>query len=546
MKRIILLLLITHSICFSQFGSQDSGGFLIKEQSCFDVTYYDLALNIDPSVKAISGKLIMKAFATEDFSSFVLNLDTTMTVYSIDYIEPNSVSRLTFLHSNGLINIDIPAKIKKGNIFSISIEYGEMPRIAKRAPWDDGFIWTKTSDGIDWITLTCQGGGADIWFPCKDHPSDEPDSVSLSFTFPKNLKCIASGKLISEHINNDNTQTSKWFVSTPINNYNIMFYLGPYKSIAYDYTSIAGEKIPFTIWVLPENFEKAKTHSPQFLTHMKINEDLCGPYPFRADKYAVVETPHLGMEHQTATAYGFGWKDDKDFPIDWLHHHEFSHEWWGNLVTAKDWSDFWIHEGIGLYMQPLYLEKIYGREHYIGYLRKYKKIQNLKPVAPRGQITASEAYQPDIYNKGAWIVHTLRNYIGDESFFKLLRRWAYPTEELEKTTNGEQCRLVTTDEFLKMAEDISGKKLDWFWEVYLRSTKLPKLIVSKSKNLVELKWETEKNIPFFLSVPIKLANKILLVDMRKGTNSTVIPEESELLIDPEESILMEIEYNKLD
>jgi aminopeptidase N len=448
------------------------------------------------------------------------------------------------LHSDGLINISIPKKIEKGNIFSISIQYGGIPRIAKRPPWDDGFVWAKTNNGINWITLTCQGGGADIWFPCKDHPSDEPDSVSLSFTFPNNLKCIASGRLISESINNDNTQTSNWFVSTPINNYNIMFYLGPYKSIEYDYTSIAGEKIPFTVWVLPESFEKAKLHSRQFLTHMKVNEELCGPYPFRADKYAVVEAPHLGMEHQTATAYGFGWKNDKDFPIDWLHHHEFSHEWWGNLVTAKDWSDFWIHEGIGLYMQPLYLEKVYGRDHYLGYLKKYKKIQNIKPVAPRGQITASEAYQPDIYNKGAWIVHTLRNYIGDETFFKLLRKWAYPSEELEKTTTGNQCRLVTTDEFLNIAEQVSGKKLDWFWEVYLRNPKLPKLIVTRDQNVAELKWGTEKDIPFFLPVPIMIADQISSIDMSKGKNSIIIPDGYQLVIDPEESILMEIEFTK--
>ena len=540
----MLFLLLTHSNYFAQFGSQDSGGILIKEQSCYDVTLYDLSVNIDPSEKAISGKLIMKAVATDELSNFVLNLDTTMSIYSVEFIEPYSTTQLNFLHSDGLINISIPKKIEKGNIFSISIQYGGIPRIAKRPPWDDGFVWAKTNNGIDWITLTCQGGGADIWFPCKDHPSDEPDSVSLSFTFPNNLMCIASGRLISESINNDNTQTSNWFVSTPINNYNIMFYLGPYKSIEYDYTSIAGEKIPFTVWVLPESFEKAKLHSRQFLTHMKVNEELCGPYPFRADKYAVVEAPHLGMEHQTATAYGFGWKDDKDFPIDWLHHHEFSHEWWGNLVTAKDWSDFWIHEGIGLYMQPLYLEKVYGRDHYLGYLKKYKKIQNIKPVAPRGQITASEAYQPDIYNKGAWIVHTLRNYIGDETFFKLLRKWAYPSEELEKTTTGNQCRLVTTDEFLNIAEQVSGKKLDWFWEVYLRNTKLPKLIVTRDQNVAELKWETEKDIPFFLPVPIMIADQISSIDMSKGKNSIVIPDGYQLVIDPEESILMEIEFTK--
>jgi aminopeptidase N len=538
MKKTILLLFVTLRL-FAQFGSQDSGGKLLPEQSCYDVTHYDLNLQIDPVTRSIGGTVTISATSLKSFYRMIVDLDTTFTIDNIELIKPLSNS-ISFNHYNGKIFIEFSNEIEANEKIVLAITYNGQPRIAKNPPWDDGFLWRKTKDDIDWITLTCQGGGADIWIPCKDHPSDEPDSVSLHITVPKDLVCIGSGRFISSVINTDGTKTWNWFVSTPINNYNIMFYLGPYKPIEYDFTSITGEKFPFTVWVLPESYDKAKLHSVQFLQHMRVNEELCGPYPFRADKYAVVETPHLGMEHQTVIAYGYGWKDDPNFPIDWLHHHEFSHEWFGNLVTVKDWSDFWIHEGIGLYLQPLYLEKIYGKKEYIGYLRKYKRIQNKKPVAPRAELTSSEAYNGDIYNKGAWIVHTLRYYVGDDAFFKILRRWAYPTEEMESITDGRQCRNADTDEIMKIAEKFSGKQLDWFFEVYLRNAPLPKLHYKIEENNLSLWWETVNNLPFYLPVEVKCGSKITRVEMINGKGEIMIDSSQDFKIDPDEWILMEL------
>lgn len=538
MKNFLLILLFIVSKLFAQFGSQDSGGKLIPEQKCYNVKFYDINLEIDTKEKAIAGYVIIDAKAENDFSKIVVDLDTTFSIREILLLEKSKQSELNFFHSKGKILIDFPSLIKKDEIFSVKINYAGIPRIAKRPPWDDGFIWTKTKDNKDWITLTCQGGGADIWFPCKDHPSDEPDSASINFTVPSDLVCISSGKLISKVDNKNGTTSWQWFSSTPINNYNIMLYLGPYIPIEYDYTSVTGEKIPFTVWVLPESLDKAKEHSKQFIQHMKVNEELVGPYPFRIDKYSVVETPHLGMEHQTAVAYGAGWKNHKDFPFDWLHHHEFSHEWWGNLVTCKDWSDFWIHEGTGTYMQPLYLEKVFGKDMYIGYLRSIKRFSNKQPTAPRGEKTSGEVYNLDIYYKGAWILHTLRNYLGDETFFKVFRRWTYPTEEMEKIKTGAQCRNATTDEFLEIAENISHKKLDWFWEVYFRTASLPKLHYKKSNNENIFWWETENNLPFYLPVEIKANNQTIILEMNK--NKALFNFTGEIEIDPEEKILMEL------
>lgn len=524
----------------AQQGTLDSGGKLSPYQACYDVQFYDIKLTIDPIEKAIGGYVIMRAVAVNDFNKILLDLDTTFQIKTVKLIIHNEEIELTFKHNGGKIWIDFPTTIKHGEVFSIKTIYKGIPRTAKKPPWDEGFVWSKTRDGKDWVTVTCQGGGADVWLPCKDHPSDRPDSVSLHFTVPSELVCIGSGKLKSENDNQNGTKTWNWYVTTPINNYCVMFYLGPYKAIDYDYTSVTGENFPFTVWTLPESYDKAKEHAPQFLLQMKIQEELIGPYPFRADKYSVVEAPHLGMEHQTAIGYGYGWKNHKDFAFDWLHHHEFSHEWWANLVACKDWSEFWIAEGLGTYMQPLYLEKVFGKDEYFRYMKSIKRFSNKQPLAAREEKSSSESYNLDIYYKGAWVVHTLRYYLGDETFFKVLRRWAYPTEEMERITDGRQCRLATTDELLEIAERVSGKKLDWFFEIYLRQASLPKLIVKQLQNKIEFSWETENNIPFILPVEIKLGGQLIRVEMKDGKGEITFPQGSEIIINPNDWILMNL------
>jgi aminopeptidase N len=537
-KLAVSIFLFLSNILLAQFGSQDSGGPIIKEQACYDVKFYDIAILIDTEDKVISGVVELTASALNNFNRLAIDLDESFYVESIA-LTGQSKSELNFERIGGRIFIDLPTEIIRGTELKIIIAYAGQPRIANNPPWDDGLIWKTNKDGITWASVACQGGGADIWWPCKDHPSDEPDSVSLHFTVSKNLKCISNGKLTEAKNNNDGTVTWNWFVSTPINNYNVTFYLGPYEKIEHDYTSITGEKIPFEVWILPENSEKAKEHSKQFVDHMKIMEELIGPYPFRKDKYAVVEAPHLGMEHQSAIAYGFGWRNHDKFPFDWLHHHEFSHEWFGNLVTCADWKDFWIHEGLGTYMQPLYLEKKFGKDLYIGYLNSIKNFSNKKPVAPFESQTAGESYNLDIYYKGAWIIHTLRYYLGDEIFFNVLRRWAYPDPAMEKITDGKQCRLSTTDEIIEIAESVSGKELKWFFEIYLRYPQLPQLIVKHDNNKLNFKWDTAKNLPFDMPIEIKISNRMIRVEMKNNRGEVFLPDEGNFIIDPDEWILMD-------
>jgi len=540
MKHIIVslfIILISSTQLHPQFGSQDSGGPLTPEWAAYDIKFYNIDLDINPEKETINGWVGVTAEAVINMKEFVLDLDDRYRITRIFWDSPDEFKELPFKHENGKIKIQLPEEVIKENIFTVKIYYGGKPRVAENPPWDDGFIWSKTKDGEDWIGVTCQGGGADTWWPCKDYPSDEPDSVLLNWTVPQKLICASNGKLRYVLDNKEGTKTFSWFVSTPINNYGISIHIAPYDTIQYKYVSVTGEEIPVTIWILPESMEKAKEHCPEFLDHLRFYEELLGPYPFRADKYGVAETPYLGMEHQTIIANGYGYRDDQ-FGFDWLHHHELGHEWWGNMVTAKDWSDFWIHEAVDGYMQTLYKEDKLPDKNAMAFMMNWKLWKNEQPIAPRKEMTSNDAYTNDMYSKGAYVLHTFRYYLGDETFRMVLRRWAYPDPEMEKETNGSQCRFATTDEFLEIAEKVSGKKLDWFWEVYFRQASLPILKAEIKNNTLFLEWQIENNIDFPMPVEVEIGEEIIKVQMAGGKGSVKILDGVKPVIDSEKWITM--------
>ncbi|MEP6903211.1 MAG: M1 family aminopeptidase, partial [Actinomycetota bacterium] len=269
----------------------------------------------------------------------------------------------------------------------------------------------------------------------------------------------------------------------------------------------------------------------------------------RADKIGIAETPHLGMEHQTITAYGNGFKYSPEGD-DWLLFHEFGHEWWANLVTAPDWNDFWIHEGFESFMDTFYIETTKGKEAYFKAMKaRYKNMHNLKPVAPREAQTTTQIYMlppdytksdGDIYGKGALILNALRYYIGDDAFFKSLRKMTYPTAAMEKITNGKQFHFGTTDDFLRIAEKESGKKLDWFFELYLRQPALPKLIAEKKANQLVMRWETPNNMPFPMPIEVKVGVETKRVEMPNGTATITLAQDAKYEIDPNGWVLMQL------
>ncbi len=525
-----------------------SGGPLPPDQAVYDVTYYGLDLRVDPDARTIEGSLALRARLVAPARAIRLDLDERLEVEVVR----SGATPLAWRREGGKLLVEAPdffGALAVGEEFELVVRYGGAPRVARRPPWDGGFTWAKDAEGRPWIATTCQGEGADLWWPCKDHPSDEPDAMDITVRVPAPLVVASNGRLLGVDAEDDGWRAYRWHVSTPINNYGVALNIAAYETITRDYTSTAGDVFPVTFWVLPEHLEQGRALFEEILRHLRFHEETFGPYPFRADKYGVAETPHLGMEHQTIIAYGNEFHGNiwgpKKFAFDSLHHHELAHEWWGNLVTARSWEDMWLHEGFGTYAQALYVEKLYGAEGYREQMAYYAKGHaNRGPVAPRRTMDSQEVYfgregdSPggDIYNKGACVLHALRWVLGDETFFRVLRRMAYPDPALERTTDGSACRTSSTDELLAIAERVAGRELGWFFEVYLRQPALPVLRHEVVDGVLRLSWEVPGDLPFPMPVAVRVGDATRVVPMEEGRGSLAL-EGQPFELDPERWIL---------
>lgn len=502
----------------------DTGGPLMFEQAVYDVQSYDVSLNVFPSKKSISGVTTMIAKTVIPTNVIVLDLDTP---YNIENIS-DGTRDLRYERKEGKIWIYFPLSKQVGDEIKTVISYGGTPREAPRAPWIGGFMWAKTPSGADWVSVALQNDGADLLFPCKDHPSDKAATAAMHITVPNGLVATGPGKLEGTSKPNNEFTTYNWRMTNPISNYSIVFNAAPYKKVEDKYTSITGDVLDVVFYVLPEDLEKAPKLIEEQKKYLKFYEKYLGPYPFRTQKVGIVETPHLGMEHSTDIAYGNQFRYNQD-GTDWLLLHEFGHEWWANLVTAADWKDFWIHEGFQSYMDTLYAEYLHGKDAYFTAMKqRVRGLRNKQPVAPRGSKIAYQVYMAapdylnsdgDIYGKGALVLHALRYLVGDDKFFAALHHMAYPTKEMERYTDGRQERLVTTDDFLTIAEQDSGMKLDWFFELYLRQPALPKLVSEVSGNTMSLRWETPNNMPFPMPIDVVVSGRTIRIPMTDGKGS---------------------------
>jgi aminopeptidase N len=528
----------------------ESGGVLSDAQAAYDVKHYDLAVSVDVANQSIKGVLTVKAQIVKPIKILVLDLDTPFTVEKVNLMNSRKQFALKFVRTETQVLVHFPTMQNAGKTVEVRVAYAGKPRVAPNPPWVGGFVWDKTKDGQPWIATAVQMDGADLWFPVKDHPSDKADTFAMHFTVPDPLVAASNGKLQSVTDNKDGTKTYNWFVSQPISNYCISLNAAPYKVIKDSTKSITGETIPIEFYVLPEDFAKGQTLVDLVKKYNAFFEEYLGPYPFRSDKIGIAETPHLGMEHQSITAYGNEFKYNSTGD-DWLLFHEFGHEWWANHVTAPDWNDMWIHEGFQSFMDTFYIEKTRNKEAYFKAMaNRYKGLKNLKAVAPREPRTTTEMYffppdyiksDGDMYAKGALILHALRYYIGDDAFFRSLRKMSYATPAMEKNS-AKQFHFGTTDDFMRIAEKESGKKLDWFFEIYLRQPALPKLVaeasdVEEGAKLVKLNWETPNNMPFPMTVEVRIEDTVKRVDMPNGRGQFLVKAGQEYSIDPNGWIL---------
>ena len=518
--------------------AQDSGGVLPAAQTAYDVTHYALHVRLHPARERLEGRLTMRADVTDSLRAVVLNLDRRLTVDSA-WTRSSSRTRLPVerrARGNELW-MALPTPRGPGDEITVSVAYGGAPRVAPNPPWDGGLTWSETPGGAPWVATSGQTAGADLWWPVKDHPSEEPDSMDIALTVPDTLVAASNGTLRAVERASDSTQTYRWHVSTPINAYGVTMNVAPYVRLDTTYTSTAGGQMPVRFFALPSDSAKARAALPQFLDQVRYLERTLGPYPFRADKYGVAQTPFLGMEHQTLIAYGHDFSGrgglGYDAPFDALHFHELAHEWYGNCVTVADWKDFWIHEGTATYLEALYAEALEGRAAYhdrVDYFRR--QVTGRAPIARRTSTTAQEIYGRDVYFKGALVLHTLRSMIGAADLKTLLRSFVYPADQARASA----CRHVDTEAFLRRAEAVAGRDLEAFASTYLYQTDLPRLDSTRADGRLRLRWRQATGA-FEVPVPVEVDGRPQTVSMEGGQGGIAVPPDAEVRIDPQGWIL---------
>ena len=530
----LILLAVALSGC-ADAPAQDSGGAMLPEQAAYDVTHYDLSVRVNPAEKRIEGEVTVHAVIEQSLNTLVLNLDRRLSVQRVWNVERPAEERpLERRDQKNELWIELGEQHVPGDTLRMTVEYEGRPRVAPRAPWAGGFSWSTTPSGAPWIATSCQTEGADLWWPVKDHPSDEPDSMDIAFTVPDSLTAASNGVLRDVERASDSTRTFRWHVSTPINTYNVALNVAPYTRLDTTYTSTSNTSVPVSMYVLPTDSARASRARPDFLDQVRFLETTLGPYPPRADKYGIAQTPYLGMEHQSIIAYGHDYTDGGigyEASFDALHFHELAHEWYGNLVTVRDWKDFWLHEGPATYLEALYAEHLEGDSAYHALTDYYRaQLQGGTSIARHEPTTAEEIYHRDVYFRGALTLHTLRHVIGEEALRALLRRFAYPNG----TGSGAEVpfRHVTTDDFIRVAEAASGRSLESFFEVYLYQPDLPRLNTRRSDGVLQLRWSNTGDVPFEVPVPVAVNDSTERVAMSGGKGSVRVPDGASVQVDP--------------
>lgn len=484
-----------------------SGGKLKPEQAIMDIRHYTIALDVDPEQKTING------YAETD-----LLLTQSSNVLLFDFWHGLTVSKVwvngrenNYTHTkDDIIRIPLAQSLPAGKV-KVKIAYGGKPGIAERAPWVGGFQWEKDSKGNPWIAITCQGEGAKIYFPCKDHPSDEPnEGADMIITVPKGLVVAAPG-MLQKVVDKKNKSTYHYKTNYTISNYCIVFNVAKYKVVKRTYTTVLGNKVPMEYYVLEENADKAEKLLDLFEQSSRILEKYFGEYPWAKERIAASETPHLGMEHQTNIAYGNKYKyttvGGKDF--DWLLHHEFGHEWWANKVTNKDWAHMWIQEGICVFGDAMATRELAGEKAYLERMRQTARAtQNRLPVVRGEEVDSDSAYYSDIYGKGAFFMHTLRYVMGDEVFFPTLKKLATAPQYTYDNT-------VTTNDVEQLFSGAHDKSLKPLFQLFLYTTDKLEIHVrqtAEDKYLVKL---LNIDMPLPLDIVTDAGTKRMTVD-KKG------------------------------
>lgn len=511
MKKILLLLVILltifSDISFAQLMKEKHNytrgdtlrGTLSPERTWFDVTYYDLNLNIDIDNKQINGYNDIHFKVNKPHGKMQIDLFKNM---NIDSILLNNKA-LTYTREFNAVFIPIEEKMAAQSQQKIRIYYSGAPIVAENPPWDGGFVWRKDKNDKDWIGVACQGIGASLWWPNKDHQSDEPDSMRITGTVPADLKFVANGQMEKKTLNEDKSRaTYQWLVSYPINNYAVSINIADYVHFGDVYVS-GKDSLQLNYYVLPYNKEVAEKHFEQVKPMMKCFEEYLGRFPFWRDGFALIETPYLGMEHQSGIAYGNQYKTGyagRDYSrigleFDYIIIHEAGHEWWGNNVTSEDIADMWIHEGFCTYSEALYVECMHGKKTALDYVNAKKPgIGNERAII--GHYGVNKEGSGDMYNKGMLFLNTVRHIVDNDELWR---------DILKGLNKDFQYGIVTTDVVVEYINRKTGKKMNKIFDQYLKHPKIPVLeykLKKRGKKCTDITYRWKADVEGF-DMPIQ-------------------------------------------
>lgn len=466
-------ILFTFNCAFAQkeFTHQDTlRGTITTERAWWDLTYYHLSVKVNIKKQSLSGSNLIQYKVLEPHQVLQIELQDSLKITKVI----QDKRELRFKQDGYSYFIQLYKKQTVGAINELTVYYQGKPQESKNPPWSGGLTWEKDNNGDPWVVTTCQGIGASIWWPNKDHAYDEPDSMLISVTVPKRLMDISNGRLKSIVENNDKTTTYNWFVSNPINNYGVNMNIGNYVHFKEIYDGLNG-KLDCDYYVLNENYERAKKQFKEVPRMLAAFEHWFGPYPFYKDGYKLVEVPYAGMEHQSSVTYGNGFKNGywgRDvsgsgwgMKFDFIIVHESGHEWFANNITHVDVADMWIHEGFTTYSESLFVEYHFGKDAGNEYAVGIRKnIFNDKPII--GTYNVHKEGSGDMYYKGASILHTLRQLVENDSLWR---------EILIGLNKEFYHQTVTSKQVEDYLSEKTEKDLTAFFNQYLRTIKIPKL-----------------------------------------------------------------------
>ena len=493
---LICFFYVQSHVLAQEYTRQDTiRGSITKERSWWDLKYYKLEVTVNPKTKSIHGKNTIHYEVLEANTRMQIDLQIPMQL-------TKATQRGKFLkidHDGNAHYIHLESPQVKSSVDSITVHFEGRPKAAVRPPWDGGFTWTKDQNGNDFIATACQGIGASVWWPNKDHMYDEVDSMKIRVNVPKHLMAVSNGRLIniSKH---DSTASYTWVVSNPINNYGVNINIGDYVNFSEIYEGEKGN-LDMNYYVLKPHLEKAKKQFLEAPKMMKAFEYWLGPYPFYEDSYKLVEVPYLGMEHQSSVTYGNQFKNGylgRDLSgtgwglkFDFIIVHESGHEWFANNITNKDIADMWIHEGFTAYTENLYLDYYYGKEAAAAYvIGTRKRIQNDRPLI--GDYNVNNEGSSDIYYKGANMIHMLRQLTkDDEKWRQMLRKMN--AEFYHQTVTSLQIESFLSKEI--------GWNLKFFFNQYLRDVRIPVLEYRIDGGKLNYRWN---NVVSGFDMPVEV------------------------------------------